>query len=107
MNKLLETIQMSRIETKAAKFFDRMAEVDLLIIEDFGMKVLDGQQLMDFMELIEDRHARKSTIITSQLPVKNWYDILAKKNTTVADAVLDRLAKTAHRIELSGDSMRK
>jgi len=51
-------------------------------------------------------HARKSTIITSQLPVKNWYDILAK-NTTVADAVLDRLAKTAHRIELSGDSMRK
>ena len=64
------------------------------------------QQLLDFMELIEDRHARKSTIITSQLPVKNWYDILAK-NTTVADAVLDRLAKTAHRIELSGDSMRK
>lgn len=84
MNKLLEAIQMSRIETKAAKFFDRMAEVDLLIIEDFGMKVLDGQQLMDFMELIEDRHARKSTIITSQLPVKNWYDILAK-NTTVAE----------------------
>lgn len=106
MNKLLEAIQMSRIEAKAAKFFDRMAEVDLLIIEDFGMKVLDGQQLMDFMELIEDRHARKSTIITSQLPVKNWYDILAK-NTSVADAVLDRLAKTAHRIELSGDSMRK
>lgn len=102
MNKLLEAIQMSRIEAKAAKFFDRMAEVDLLIIEDFGMKVLDGQQLMDFMELIEDRHARKSTIITSQLPVKNWYDILAK-NTTVADAVLDRLAKTTHRIELSGD----
>ena len=106
MNKLLEAMQMSRIETKAAKFFDRMAEVDLLIIEDFGMKILDGQQLLDFMELIEDRHARKSTIITSQLPVKNWYDILAK-NTTVADAVLDRLAKTAHRIELSGDSMRK
>lgn len=106
MNKLLEAIQMSRIEAKAAKFFDRMAEVDLLIIEDFGMKVLDGQQLMDFMELIEDRHARMSTIITSQMPVKNWYDILAK-NTTVADAVLDRLAKTAHRIELSGDSMRK
>ena len=70
------------------------------------MKVLDGQQLLDFMELIKDRHARKSTIITSQLLVKNWYDVLAK-NTTVADAVLDRLAKTAHRIELSGDSMRK
>lgn len=54
MNKLLEAIQMSRIEAKGAKFFNRMSEVDLLIIEDFGMKVLDGQQLMDFMELIED-----------------------------------------------------
>jgi DNA replication protein DnaC len=106
MSKLLEAMQMARIEAKAAKFFDRMAEVDLLIIEDFGIKVLDGQQLLDFMELIEDRHARKSTIITSQLPVKNWYDVLAK-NTTVADAVLDRLAKTAHRFELTGDSMRK
>lgn len=105
MNKLLEEMQMARIEAKATKFFDRMAEVDLLIIEDFGMKFLDGQQLLD-LELIENRHAKKSTVITSQLPVKNWYDILAR-NTTVADAVLDRLAKTAHRIELSGDSMRK
>ena len=76
------------------------------VVELEGMKVLDGQQLLDFMELIEDRHARKSTVITSQLPVKNWYDVLAK-NTTVADAVLDRLAKTAHRFELKGDSMRK
>ena len=65
-----------------------------------------GQYLFDFMELIEDRHARKSTVITSQLPVRNWYDVLVK-NTTVADAVLDRLAKTAHRFELNGDSMRK
>ena len=106
MSKLLGDIQMARIEAKAAKFFDRMAEMELLIIEDFGMKVLDGQQLLDFMELIEDRHARKSTVITSQLPVRNWYDVLVK-NTTVADAVLDRLAKTAHRFELNGDSMRK
>lgn len=102
-----EVVQITSVTTlKAAKFFDRIAEVDMLIIEDFGIKVLDGQQLLDFMELIEDRHARKSTIITSQLSVKNWYDVLAK-NTTVADAVLDRLAKTAHRFELTGDSMRK
>ena len=106
MSKLLGDIQMARIEAKAAKFFDRMAEMELLIIEDFGMKVLDGQQLLDFTELIEDRHARKSTVITSQLPVRNWYDVLVK-NTTVADAVLDRLAKTAHRFELNGDSMKK
>lgn len=102
-----EVVQITSVTTlKAAKFFDRIAEVDMLIIEDFGIKVLDGQQRLDFMDLIEDRHARKSTIITSQLPVKNWYDVLAK-NTTVADAVLDRLAKTAHRFELTGDSMRK
>ena len=106
MHKLLEDMQTARIETKAAKFFDRMADVDLLIIEDFGMKVLDGQQLLDFMELIEDRHGRKSTIITSQLPVGDWYDVLAR-NATVADALLDRLAKTSHRFELKGESMRK
>lgn len=106
MSKLLENMQMARIEAKAARYFDKMAEVDLLIIDDFGMKVLDGQQLLDFMELIEDRHSRKSTIISSQLPVSSWYDVL-EKNTTIADAVLDRFAKTAYRIELKGDSMRK
>lgn len=71
-----------------------------------GMKILDGQQLLDFMELIEDRHGRKSTIIASQLPVKNWYDILAK-NPTIADAILDRVVKSAYRIELNGVSMIK
>ena len=97
---------MARIESKAARFFDKMATMDLLVIDDFGMKILDGQQLLDFMELIEDRHGRKSTIIASQLPVKNWYDILAK-NPTIADAVLDRVVKSAYRIELNGGSMRK
>ena len=83
-----------------------MAALDLLIIDDFGMKILDGQQLLDFMELIEDRHGRKSTIIASQLPVKNWYDILAK-NPTIADAILDIVVKSAYRIDLNGVSMRK
>lgn len=106
MNKLLEKIKILRLESKISKFFDKMADVDLLIIDDFGMKVLDGQQLLDFMELIEDRHGRKSTIISSQLPVSSWYDVLAK-NATIADAVLDRLVKTSHRFELKGDSMRK
>ena len=106
MQKLLEDMHMARIESKAARFFDKMAALDLLIIDDFGMKILDGQQLLDFMELIEDRHGRKSTIIASQLPVKNWYDILAK-NPTIADAVLDRVVKSAYRIELNGVSMKK
>ena len=99
-------MQIARIESKAAKFFDKMAALDLLIIDDFGMKILDGQQLLDFMELIEDRHGRKSTIIASQLPVQSWYDILAK-NPTIADALIDRVVKSSHRIELTGESMRK
>ena len=68
--------------------------------------MLDGQQLLDFMEIIGDRHGQKSTIIVSQLPVSNWYDVL-KKNTTAADAILDRIVHTAVRFDLKGESMRK
>lgn len=106
MQKLFEHITMARIETSLPKFFDRMAQTDLLILDDFGMKVLDGQQLLDLMEIIEDRHARKSTIIISQLPVADWYDVMST-NTTAADAILDRIVHTAQRFELEGDSLRK
>lgn len=106
MMKLLETIQLARIESSIAHFFDKMATQDLLIIDDFGMKKLDGQQLMDFMEIVEDRHGRHSTIISSQLPVSEWYNVLSK-NETIADAIMDRLVKTSHRLELKGDSFRK
>ena len=69
MAKLLERLQLARIEGSIASYFDRIAATDLLIIDDFGMKKLDGQQLLDFMEVIEDRHGRNATIIASQLPV--------------------------------------
>jgi len=97
---------MARIESSFPKFFDRMAQTDLLILDDFGMKVLDGQQLLDFMEIIEDRHERKSTIMISQLPVADWYDVI-KKNTTAVDAILDRIVHTAKRFELKGDTLRR
>ena len=106
MQKLLEQVRELRMEGRVAKYFEKVADTPLVIIEDFGFSVLDGQQLLDFMELIEDRHGRKSTIITSQLPVKDWYGVL-KKNATIADAIIDRIAKTAIHFELSGDSMRK
>lgn len=83
-----------------------LAQTDLLILDDFGMKVLDGQQLLDFMEIIEDRHGQMATIIVSQLPVANWYDVM-KGNTTAADAILDRLVHTSVRFELKGASMRQ
>jgi len=106
MQKLFEKITIKRIEATLPKFFDKLAHTDLLVLDDFGMKVLEGQQLLDFLEVIEDRHARKATIIISQLPVADWYDIM-NKNTTAADAILDRIVHTAIRFELKGESLRK
>ena len=107
MQKLFEKITMARIEAALPKFFDKLAQTDLLILDDFGIKTLEGQQLLDFLEVIEDRHARKSTIIISQLPVVDWYDIMSS-NTTAADAILDRIMHTAvQRFELKGERLRK
>lgn len=106
IQKLFETITLHRVEATLSKFFQKMANMDLLIIDDFGVKVMDGQQLLDFMELIEDRHGRKATIIMSQLAVADWYNVMLS-NTTAADAILDRMVHTAYRFELKGDTMRK
>jgi len=106
IQKFFEKITIHRIESSLPKFFEKMARMDLLILDDFGIKVMDGQQLLDFMEIMEDRHGRKATIIMSQLPVKDWYDIM-RSNTTAADAILDRMVHTAYRFELKGDTMRK
>ena len=104
--KLFEQITMARMEGTLTRFFSRMADTDLLIIDDFGVRSLDKQQMLDFLELMEDRHAMKSTIIVSQLPVANWYDMM-KSNSTAADAILDRIVHTAQRFELKGESLRK
>ena len=104
--KLFEQIAMARMEGMLTKFFNRIADTDLLIIDDFGVRSLDKQQMLDFLELMEDRHAMKSTIIVSQLPVANWYDMM-KSNSTAADAILDRIVHTAQRFELKGSSLRK
>lgn len=104
--KLFEQIAMARMEGTLTKFFNKIAGTDLLIIDDFGVRSLDKQQMLDFLELMEDRHAMKSTIIASQLPVANWYDMMTS-NSTAADAILDRIVHTAQRFELKGDSLRK
>lgn len=106
MQKLFEQIALARMEATLPRFFDRMAQTDVLILDDFAIKKLDGQQMLDLMEIIEDRHARKSTIIISQLPVTDWYEIL-EANTTAADAILDRIVHTATRFSLEGTSLRK
>jgi DNA replication protein DnaC len=84
---------------------NRIEKQDLLILDDFGMRPLDNQDRMMLLEIIEDRHERKSTIISSQLPVEKFYDVIGE--STIADAILDRMAYSSHRIELKGASMRK
>jgi DNA replication protein DnaC len=103
--KLLIKAKMSRLDGSLLKFFDKIAKTALIILDDFGLTHLDQQQQLDLMEIIEDRHGKTSTIIASQLPVANWYDVIGEQ--TIADAILDRLVHTSYRIELKGESLRK
>lgn len=105
VQKLLIKTKMARIDGTIYKFFEQLSKTDLLIMDDFGLTHLEKQQQLDMMEIIEDRHGRKATIIASQLPVSNWYNIIGEE--TIADAILDRLVHTSHRVELKGESLRK
>jgi DNA replication protein DnaC len=105
MQKLLMRLKVNRLDGSIIKLFDKLAKTDLLILDDFGLTPLQGQQQMDFMEIIEDRHAKKATIIASQLPVAKWFDVIGEE--TIADAILDRIVHTSHRFDLSGDTLRK
>jgi hypothetical protein len=82
-----------------------LARVELLILDDWGLATLTHDQGRDLLEIVDDRHNRGSTIVTSQMPVDHWHEVIA--NPTVADAILDRLVHNAHRLTLNGDSMRR
>lgn len=103
--KLFSKLKMSKADGSYPREISRIEKYDLLILDDFGLAPLDNVARMFLLEIIEDRHGRKSTIISSQLPVAKWHDVIGE--STVADAILDRLAHTAHRIELKGESLRK
>jgi DNA replication protein DnaC len=105
MQKLLLQLKMARLDGSIIKLFDRWAKTNLMIIDDFGLTALQGQQQTDFLEIIEDRHAKQATIIASQMPVASWFDVIG--DAVIADAILDRLVHTAHRFELKGESLRK
>jgi DNA replication protein DnaC len=96
---------MARLDGRICKSLDKLTQTDLLILDDFGLTQLEQQQRYDLLELIEERHSKKSTIISSQLPVANWYHVIGDE--TIADAILDRLIHTSHRVELKGESMRR
>ncbi len=105
ITKLFAKLKMMKADGSYMREISRIEKQDLLILDDFGLQPLDNQNRAALMELIEDRHGRRSTIITSQLPVKEWYDVIGEK--TLADAILDRLVHDANRVDIDGDSMRK
>ncbi len=103
--KLLSQIKMAKADGSALKEMSRIEKQDLLILDDFGIQPFDHQGRASLLEIIEDRHGKHATIITSQLPVKQWYEVIGEQ--TVADAILDRIVHNAQRIELKGESQRR
>jgi len=105
LGKLFSRLKMGKADGSYLKEISKIERQDLLIIDDFGLLPIDSQNRSALMEIVEDRHKRASMIITSQLPVNCWYEVIGEK--TVADAILDRIVHDAHRIELRGESLRK
>ena len=102
---LVNALEQEKAMNKAGQLADRLLRLDLLILDDWGPETLTDDQRRDLLEIVEDRYERRSTIVTSQVPVDRWYEIIG--NPTIADAILDRLVHNAYRIELSGESLRK
>jgi DNA replication protein DnaC len=105
MPRLFEDMAMARLDGRFPRLVDKLARVQLLVLDDWGTHGLTDQQRLDLLELFEERYQRRSTIITAQLPVSGWHDMIGEP--TIADAILDRIVHNAHRIELKGDSMRR
>lgn len=103
--KLFGRMKIAKADGSYLKELGKMEKQQLLIIDDFGIQPLDAQSRSALMEIIEDRHGKSSTIITSQIPVSKWHEIIGEQ--TIADAILDRIVHDAHRVEMKGGSLRK
>lgn len=103
--KLFARMKIAKADGTYLKELVKMEKQHLLLIDDFGLQPLDAQSRSTLMEIIEDRHGKSSIIITSQVPVSKWHDIIGEQ--TIADAILDRIVHDAHRIEMKGESLRK
>lgn len=104
-NKLLDQLMFAKADGTYFKVLDMITKNHLLIIDDFGLRKIDHKQCTILLDVADDRHGKGSTIVTSQLPVKSWYDCFAEP--TIADAILDRWINGSFRIDLDGPSMRK
>jgi DNA replication protein DnaC len=105
MPRLLEELALAHADGTYTRLLGRLAKIDVLVLDDWGLAPLREQERRDMLEIFEDRHAARSTIVTSQLPVETWHDYVA--DPTIADALLDRVVHNAHRLKLKGPSKRK
>jgi len=103
--RLFEMLTIAHGDGSYLKLINQLAKADVLIIDDWGLEKLTLSQCNDLLEIMEDRHGSKSTIVTSQLPTSKWHAYIA--DATLADAILDRLLHNSHKLELKGESMRK
>jgi DNA replication protein DnaC len=103
--KLFGELALARGDGRYARIVRALGGVQLLILDDWGLEPLDAQARHDLLEILEERYGRRSTIITSQLPVESWHAVIG--DPTYADAILDRIVHNAQRLNLSGDSLRR
>ncbi len=105
MNRFIEALAAAKLDGSYLKWLNGIARTPLLILDDFGLQPLDHTMKLALLQILEDRYAKGATIMTSQFPVKAWYDYISEP--TLADAIMDRLSAYAHKIELKGESLRK
>lgn len=103
--RLMQEMPIARADGRYAKLLRDYAKADLIILDDWGLMPMNDETRRDILEILDDRHNRRSTIVTSQLPVEKWHDYIGEP--TLADAILDRLVHNAYRLNLTGESMRK
>ncbi len=103
--RLMQELPVAKADGRYPKLLRDYAKADLLLLDDFGLMRLNDDTRRDLLEILDDRHNRKSTLVTSQLPVDKWHDYIGEP--TLADAILDRLVHNAYRLDLKGESMRK
>jgi len=103
--RLFYELGISRGDGRYLRQLKSLGQAELLILDDWGLAPFQDEQRRDLLELAEERHSRKSTLIVSQIPIEKWHDLIGE--STIADAVLDRLVHNAHKISMKGDSMRK
>jgi DNA replication protein DnaC len=103
--RLFAQLKIAKNDGSYLKELAKIERFNLIVLDDFGLYPMDQQNRMAFLEIIEDRHGKGAMILTSQLPVSKWYEVIGEK--TIADATMDRLVHNAHRVEITGESMRK